>query len=108
MPAPAWEDLDAFLSLDDFGVPAVFIPDKGEGAPRDPVPVIFDEPYFNADLGEYDMSTGEPRVTGKEVDFAGLKKFDVCIVADVRFTLDHDPKPDGTGMAIITMSRDFS
>jgi len=107
MRAPAWERLDDFLSEDDFAVRAVFIPEGGKGVPRNPVTVIFDEPYYNAEMGEYDMATGEPRVTCKASDVAGLKKHDACMIDGVRFVLDHDPYPDGTGMATVKLSRDF-
>lgn len=107
MPAPSWEDLDAFLSTDDFAVEAIFIPSE-TGVPRAPVRVIFDEPYLNAETGEYDMASGEPRATCKESDIAGIRKNDACDIGGVRFLLDHDPYPDGTGMACVKLSRDFS
>lgn len=105
MAAPAWERLDDFLSLDEFAVAAIFIPQAG--AARDPVTVIFDEPFLNAELGEYDLSAGVPRALCKESDVAGLKKHDACLIGEVRFRLDHDPQPDGTGFATVLLSRDF-
>lgn len=115
MPAPSWENLDDFLSVDDFADLATFVPSVG--AQREPVPVIFDEPYMNVETGEYDMSTGEPRITCKESDVAGIKKNDECIIKRKRpdgtlvtigtYLLDHDPYPDGTGMACVKLSKDF-
>src|SRR5690606_35376931 len=111
---PAWETLDDFLSLDDFAVLAIFVP--AGGVAREPVPVIFDEPYVNAETGEYDMAAGEPRVTCKAVDVIGLKKNDECVIVErrqdgtllevARYVLDHDPYPDGTGMAGVMLSRE--
>ena len=104
MPAPAWERLDDFLRVEDFAVLAVFQP--AGGVARAPVAVIFDEPFLNAELGEYDLNTGVPRATCKEADVAGLKKHDGCLIGGMRFLLDHDPQPDGTGMAVVLLSRD--
>lgn len=105
MPAPAWERLDDFLNEDEFAVSAVFVPKNG--IPRQPVAVIFDEPFFNAELGEYDISAGVPRASCKETDITGLKKHDACVIGGIRFRLDHDPQPDGTGFATVLLSRDF-
>jgi len=112
MPAPAWENLDDFLSLDEFAALATFIPDGGVA--RDPVAVIFDEPHSNAEAGEFDMDMSEPGVTCKEVDTVGIRKGDTCViserqadgtvVAKGRYVLDHDPYPDGTGMALVKLS----
>ena len=103
MPAPAWEDLEDFLSVDDFATVARFTTVSGERA----VTGIFDEPYFNAETGEYDLATGEPRFTCKESDVIGVRRNDACIVNGVPYSVDHDPYPDGTGMAVVKLSRAF-
>lgn len=102
MPAPAWESLGDFLSLDDFATPVRVT--QADGATRT-INCIFDEPYYNAELGEYDMASGEPRLTCKESDAAGLKKHDQCVVHGAEYELMHDPYPDGTGMAVVKLMR---
>jgi hypothetical protein len=115
MSAPVWEDLNAFLSTDDFADLATFIPSAG--TPRDPVPVIFDDSHCNAEAGEVDVVAGESSMFCKASDAAGIRKDDVCVVSKKlpngtlqeigRFLLDHDPYPDGTGMVVVKLSRDF-
>lgn len=104
MPAPAWEDLDEFLALDEFATTATF---TTMGNQVRQVVGIFDEAYFNADIGEYDIATAEPRFTCKQAQVAGLKKHDGCSIGGVQYTLDHDPHPDGTGMAVVMLVRVF-
>lgn len=101
MPSPAWEDTSVFFDTDDFGTTAVF-------AGRAPVPGIFDEPYFDKQLGEYVQDAGDPRFTCEERHVYGLKKHDSCTVASmpgVEFALLHDPKRDGTGTAVVYLAR---
>jgi len=117
MPAPAWENLDDFLSTDDFAFFATFVPNAGTGEPRSPVPGIFDEPACNAEAGEFDAAVSEPKFTCKASDVVGIRKNDRCIVSRRlpngsleeigRYLLDHDPHPDGAGLASVMLSRDF-
>lgn len=101
MTAPTWEDLDEFLSVDDFATVARFVTEAGDQQ----VIGIFDEPYFNVELGEYDMATGEPRFTCNEADVLGVRRNDECIISGVSYCVDHDPHPDGTGIAVVKLSR---
>ena len=105
MPAPAWEDLSAFLSVDDFATLASFTTKSGQTIPG--VPGIFDDPTMNVESGEYDMASSQPRFTCAYAPVAALKKNDECVIDGVTYLLDHDPHPDGTGMAVLMMSRDF-
>lgn len=57
MPAPTWEDLDEFLDVDEFATPATV--HRQDGAILSVVG-IYDDPYLNAELGEYDMDTSRP------------------------------------------------
>lgn len=106
MPSPKWERLDDFLSTDDFAILAIFTPAGGQ--PRPAVPVIFDEPYFDANLGEYVQDTAVPRFWTKASNVAGLKRHDECTFPDlpgVTFELVHDPQPDGTGGVTVELAR---
>lgn len=105
MPAPAWEDLSAFLDPAEFGCLATFTRAGGQVIPD--VPGIFDDPTMNAESGEYDLASSEPRFTCEHVRVASLKKNDAVTIGGVAYLLDHDPHPDGTGMAVLKLSRDF-
>lgn len=103
MPTPAWDDLDAFVSTDDFAVTAT--PETGK-----PFAIILEEQFFSAELGTYDMATASPWGTSKASDVALLKKRDRIALTQGGvpcgiFWLRHDPEPDGTGMAILRLSR---
>lgn len=105
MPKPSWENLDDFLSTDDFAVVATITPQSG--AQRF-VKGIFDDPYFNSDIGEYEADLSHPRFTCKFEDVDGLKRGDSVSVQGEfgTFTIMSDPQRDGTGMAVLRMSHD--
>lgn len=107
MPAPQWEDLDAFLQLDDFAVPAVIT--RQVGAPL-PVVVIFDDPNVNADLGDaYTRDDVRPTANGKETAMPGVKRGDTITITfpagAQTFDILAAPMPDGTGMAKLALAR---
>lgn len=126
MPKPAWENLDDFLQLDTkggFAVKATItrITTKPPGAgwtaqekpddweDGDPVTYtrdlvgIFDDPYLNADLGEYDVDTSAPRFTCKETDVGGVRRGDYLVLDGTMYNIMTDPQSDGAGMAILRM-----
>lgn len=105
MPAPSWENLDAFFDLDTnggFAFPAVLQSQKGWTRT---INAIFDDPYFNAQIGEYEADTSSPRLTAKESDLAGLLRGDTIIVAGETFDVLDSPEQDGTGTAVIRLAR---
>lgn len=105
MRGPSWENLDDFLQSDDdggFAQPAVL---HLSGGVSRTVKVIFDDPYLNAQLGEYEADTSQPRISGKETDLAGIERGDSVTVAGETFDVLTSPQPDGTGWALITMAR---
>lgn len=105
MRGPSWENLDDFLQLDEsggFATPAV-IQFQGGGART--VQVLFDDPYLNAQLGEYEADTSEPRISGKEVDLLGIFRGDVVTVAGETFDVMASPEADGTGWALVRLAR---
>ncbi|MFV1534856.1 head-tail joining protein [Phaeobacter sp. JH209B] len=102
MNRPAWDDLDAFLQVDDFAVKATVTP-RG-GVPRQ-IKGVFDEPYFNTQLGEYEADATQPRFTCKAVDVVDLQdKAEVEINGQPYFLLTN-PQEDGTGMAVLQLAR---
>lgn len=100
MPAPAWENLDVFVNPDDFGVPVVI--DLQDGGTRELVG-IFDDPFLNAQLGEYEPDTSQPRVTAKTSDLAGVRRGDIATVHGREYDV-MAVEPDGTGMAVMRMA----
>lgn len=105
MPAPSWENLDDFFDLDTdggFAFPAVLQSQKGWTRT---INAIFDDPYFNAQIGEYEADTSNPRLTAKEYDLAGLLRGDTIIVAGETFDVLDSPEQDGTGTAVIRLAR---
>ena len=112
MPNPSWENLDEFLQPETaggFAVPAV-ITLQCHNKKRT-VWGIFDDPYLNAELGEYEADTSAPRFTCKEVDVVGVARGDywqrldsttMQPIGDV-FNIMTDPQSDGAGVAILRM-----
>ena len=102
---PSWERLDDFLQLDTdggFATPAVL---HFEDGTTRTINVLFDDPYLNATLGEYEADTSEPRISGKETDLVGLRRGDLVDVAGETFDVMTSPQADGTGWALVTMAR---
>ncbi len=101
MPAPDWENLDLFLNTDDFGI-TVTINHKAGGSST--LRAIFDDPYINAQLGEYQPDITDPRLTVKQLDAINVKKHDYCTINDKTYDVLTAPQPDGSGMAIIRLA----
>lgn len=101
MPTPAWDDLDAFVSTDDFAVLAtVRLQDGGTRVLRG----IFDDPYLNTQLGEYEMDTSRPRLTCKEADVIGVKRGDLVDIDGRTYDVLTSAQADGTGMAVLDLA----
>jgi len=111
MSKPAWENLGVFFQSDrkgGFAKAAFFF--KADGTPvndaTDPVYVIYDDPKYDANAGEYNYETSEPRITFAEnIALAGLRKKDrVRIQDEGEFILEEHPRPDGTGTVSISLA----
>lgn len=101
MPKPAWESLDAFFSTNDFASSITITPQAGD--PFE-VPGIFDDPYLNAELGEYDMDTNQPRIWCKESDVSQVKAQDTVTINEKIYDILSNPEPDGTGLAMLRLA----
>lgn len=101
MPAPAWEDLGEFLDPEEFAVSVTIT--LLNGSTRQVVG-IFDDPYLNAQLGEYEADTSEPRFTARESDLAGVTRGCTVTVAGGAYDVMTAAQPDGTGMSIVRMA----
>ena len=98
---PAWEDLDAFLNVDEFAVAAtVHFQDGGSQVVRG----IFDDPYLNAELGEYDMDSSRPRLTCKLSDVLAVRRGDTVQIDGKTYDVLTGAQPDGTGMAMLDLA----
>ena len=92
------EDLDQYLN--DFGQ-RLYISFQAGGVKE--FQAIFDNAYFNPELGEMDLKISQPRLTCKESDTLRMQKGDMIkINSKVHYVLKI--LPDGTGMAVITLS----
>lgn len=101
MPAPAWEDLGEFLDPQEFASHAVI---RFQSGAQRAVVGIFDDPYLNAELGEYDMDNSRPRFLGKFIDFQGVKRGDILELDGQEYDILTSPQPDGTGMATLDLA----
>lgn len=98
---PGWEDLCDFLNTDEFAVSAVLQPQDGE--PRSIVG-IFDEPFLDAELGEYRMDQVAPRFLCCADHVAGVLRGDTLTVNGQTYDILAAPQADGTGMATLRMA----
>lgn len=105
MPAPSWENLDDFLQTDDQGGFAVTATISLQGGATRTVAGIYDDPYLNAQLGEYELDTSSPRFSTKETNLVGVGRLDTITVPGVG-TLDilGEPQPDGSGWAMLKLA----
>jgi len=106
MPAPAWEDLDEFLDLDDFAVPAVI---HLQGGGTVSLSVIYDSPYIEAELRDaYTKDDAMPRVMCKASLVHAVRRGDTITVTFPggarTFDIKTAPQSTGTGLAEIAMS----
>ena len=101
MPAPAWEDLDVFLNVDEFATTAtIHFQDGSTQAVRG----IFDDPYLNAQIGEYEADSSRPRFTCKHADVLEVRRGDVVDIAGQSYDVLSAAQPDGTGMALLDLA----
>jgi hypothetical protein len=99
---PAWDDLNQFVDTDDFAVAATLRPVSGAART---VRGIYDAPYMNAQLGEYEVDSSKPRFTCKFVDVVGIKRNDeITIPGAGTFDILTLPQGDGTGMAVLELA----
>jgi len=107
MPKPAWEDLDQFLDVDDFAFPAVV---HLQGGGQVFLPVIFDAPYVEGDLGDANVRDDfKPRATCKHSLVSAVRRGDTITITFPEGARTFDiltaPQSTGTGIAEIIMAR---
>ena len=101
MPAPTWEDLSDFLHTDDFAVTATLHPQAS--SPRR-LCGLFDDPYLNARLGEYEADASAPRLLCRQTDVRHAQRGDQIEIDGDWFVILTAPQFDGTGMATLKLA----
>ncbi|QPB08620.1 head closure Hc1 [Burkholderia phage Mica] len=108
MPHPSWDDPAEFLDPDEFAVKAVI--QFQDGTTRNIVG-MYDGPYREGQLGEYEQDTTKPKFTCAEGVALGAKRGDGLVVyqADGKtvfgtFGILTYPQPDGTGLEVLELS----
>ncbi|RZG78354.1 hypothetical protein EXE10_18210 [Acinetobacter sp. WCHAc060033] len=106
MTSPSWENLEVFFQTDStggFAIKAVL--QLGDGSKKSVIGV-FDEPYLNAQLGEYEVDDAQPRFTCKSIDVENVSRGDLLLLSDGReFHIMTYPQQDGTGISILKLER---
>jgi len=102
MPTPApFDDLDVFLSTDEFAVAAVVT--LLDGTTRQ-VRGIFDDPYMNAQLGGYEQDSTDPRLFCKWADTEGIERGCSVAIGAAVYDVLAGAQGDGTGMATLRLA----
>lgn len=101
MSAPAWENLNDFLRADEFGAHVV-VSLQGGGVLT--LVGIFDDPFLDAQLGEYVLETSEPRITAATAELQGVTRGDVATIDGVVYDVLSAPQADGAGMATLRLA----
>jgi hypothetical protein len=104
MGKPSWENLDDFLALDaagGFARPATITLQSGAELV---VHGIFDDPYLNAQLGEYEHDTSDPRFLCKASAVTSVRRGDELELDGKTYDVMTTPQDDGTGMATVKLA----
>lgn len=101
MPSLDWENLDDFLDADEFAASGVL---SFQAGGSQTVTVIFDDPYLNAQIGEYEMDTTNPRALGKMSELKDARRGDVLTIDGKDYDVLTGPQPDGAGMATLALA----
>lgn len=101
MTLPAWDNLDEFVSGDDFAQPVAFT--LADGSVLN-VNAIFDAPWFDRTIREYALDSEAPRLTCKHTEVIAVHSKDSVVVAGVKYNVKGNPRPDGTGMATVYLA----
>jgi len=102
MPAPDWENLDAFFGQDDFAVPVTIR--RGEvvlwqGS------AIFDDGNAPAGLGDLEHDLSSPHLLCSADDVAGVDEGDEAVINGKVWDILSEPERDGTGLARVILTK---
>ena len=102
MSSPTWEDLNEFLSTDDFAVNGVIHLENGTTRS---VNGIFDDPYQGAQMGQYERDQVRPSFEFKQSDAGGIHRGDWIVIGGETYDVMTTPQRDGTGMAKLELAK---
>lgn len=110
MPHPSWDNPADFMDTDDFAVKAII--QFQDGTTRNIVG-IYDGPYLEARLKEYEQDTDKPKFTCVEGTCAGVRRGDDLVVYQsdgvtvfATFGILTTPQEDGTGLEVLELAPD--
>ena len=92
-----FDDLQAFLNPDEFGVFAV-LPNQQK------VVVLFDANPISTELGQFDYDSDQPSITGRAQDLATLTPGDHISIGTEGYRVERHPTLDGAGLATLKLS----
>lgn len=110
MPHPSWDNPADFVDRDDFAVRGVIVFQDGT---RREITGIYDGPYREGTLGEYEQDTTKPKFTCVEGVCNGVHRGDGLEVYEAdgvtlfgTFGILTYPQPDGTGLEVLELSEE--
>lgn len=110
MPHPSWDNPADFVVLDDFAVKAIIQYQAG-GTLN--IVGIYDGPYKEGDLKDYQEDTTEPKFTCVEGTCVNARRGDALVVYQPdgvtvfgAFAIMTYPQPDGTGLEVLELTPD--
>lgn len=107
MPHPSWDNPAEFMDTDDFAVRGVIVYQDGT---RKELKGIYDGPYREGRLGEYEEDTTKPKfmcVAGTSAASRGdgLEVYEADgVTLFGMFGILTSPQPDGTGMEVLELA----
>jgi hypothetical protein len=101
MAALDWEDLGLFLDEEEFASPVTLT--RSDGSVLE-FPAIFENPYLDAQTGEYNMDMARPRAWCAHSDVPGVQRGDACVIDGIRYDVLTRPQGDGSGMAMLDLA----
>jgi hypothetical protein len=110
MPHPSWDNPAEFVDQDDFAVRGVILFQDGT---RREITGIYDGPYREGKLGEYEQDTTKPKFTCVEGVCKGARRGDGLEVYEAdgvtlfgTFNIMTYPQPDGTGLEVLELTEE--
>lgn len=93
------ENLNIFTR--DFGQPVVLHLPAGDQT----ITAIFDNAFFNSEVGQTVLDTTQPHFEAKTSDLAGLDREMTVTTAGATYSVQQI-QPDGTGMSIVMLAHE--
>lgn len=97
------EDLTLFFSTSEFATAATWTPAAGGGPYT--VNVIFDNDYYQTQIGDAGAAGRQPMVLASDTQLAqgaGIKRNDSLVISGTTYKV-RGIEPDGTGVTLLTL-----